>query len=103
MEIIQVSNAARFKSGVGSYRFQNNNALLSFAAAQFVSGDKAFAKQLVGVLAEAEPGLFWSTPTQPVMTIQQILAGLQEGDDTVKEFLADCSREWTKIVSRYGS
>jgi len=103
LEIIQIPNAATFKARAGSYRFQNNNALLSFAAAQFVSGKKAFAKQLVGILADAEPDLFWSTPTHPAMTIQQILDGLQKDDDTVKEFLTDWSQEWKQTVSKYGS
>ena len=103
LEIIQIPNAATFKSGAGSYRFQNNNALLSFAAAQFVSGKKAFARQLVGTLADAEPDLAWSTPTHPEMTIQQILAGLQKDDDSVKDFLADWSQEWKQTVSKYGS
>jgi hypothetical protein len=103
LEIIQIPNATTFKSGAGSYRFQNNNALLSFAAAQFVSGKKAFARQLVGILAKAEPNLAWSTPTHSEMSIQKILAGLQKDDETVKDFLADWSREWTKTVTKYGS
>jgi len=101
LEIVLIPNATTFKSGVGSYRFQNNNALLSFAASQFVSGKKAFARQLVGILAEAEPDLAWSTPTHPQMTVRQILAGLQKDDDTVKDFLADWSQEWMQTVTKY--
>jgi hypothetical protein len=103
LEIIQVPNSTTFKGGPDSYRFQNNNALLSFAASQFVSGKKAFAIELVSILAKAEPDLFWSTPSHPVMTIQQILAGLQKDDDTVKDFLAHCSQEWTETIRKYGS
>lgn len=101
LEVIYISNASSFKNGVGSYRFQNNNALLSFAASQFVSGKKAFATQLVSILAEAEPDLAWSTPTHPEMTVQQILAGLQKDNDTVKDFLEDWSSEWIRNVSLY--
>lgn len=102
LEIIQIADAAAFKNGAGSYRFQNNNALLSFAASKFASGKKAFAVELVSILANAEPDLGWSTPTHPVMTVQQILAGLQKDDDTVKDFLTDWSQHWTNTVSKYG-
>jgi hypothetical protein len=101
LEVVLVPNAMAFKSGAGSYRFQNNNALLSFAASQFASGKKAFARQLVGILADAESDLAWSTPTHPEMSVQQILAGLQKNDDTVKDFLTDWSQEWAKTASKY--
>ena len=103
LEIIQISDAAKFINGPASYRFQNNGAILMFAASQFVSGQKAFARRLVSLLADAEPGLFWSTPTHPVMTVKQILAGLEKDDDTVKDFLADWSQEWTYTVRKYGT
>jgi hypothetical protein len=102
VKIIYNPNLTASKGGVGSYRFQNNNQVLSFAAAQFTSGNKAFARRLVTLLAEAAPDLFWSSPTDPVITIKQILAGLEKDDETVKPFLADESQVWAETVKRYG-
>ena len=102
LEIIYSPDIASLKAGVGSYRFQNNNQVLSFAAAQFTSGNKAFAKRLVARLAKAEPDLFWSSPTDPVLTIKQILAGLEKDDESVRAFLKDKSETWAETVKRYG-
>ena len=102
VEIIYNYELASASNGVASSRFQNNNQVLSFAAAQFTSGNKAFAKRLVGLLAEAEPSLFWSSPTEPVIAIKQILAGLEKDDESVKPFLADETQTWKETVKRYG-
>jgi hypothetical protein len=102
LEIVYNADLASLKSGVSSYRFQNNNYVLSFAAAQFVSGNKAFAKRLVAILAEAEPNLCWFSPTNPVITIKHILVGLEKDDDTVKPFLKDWGQDWAETVKRYG-
>ena len=102
LEIIHCPETTSYKTGVTSYRFQNNNEILAFAASQFKSGNKAFAKRLVGLLAEEEPDLFWSLPTHPVMTIQQIRAGLEKDDDSVKDFLIDESEDWSETLRMYG-
>jgi hypothetical protein len=102
VEIIYNANLTSSMGGVGSYRFQNNNQILSFAAAQFTSGKKAFAKRLVSLLAEAAPDLFWSSPTDPVITIKEILAGFEKDDDTVRPFLADKSAEWAETLKTCG-
>ncbi len=88
--------------GPASYHFQHNNFILAFAAAQFEAGNKAFAKRLVAILAEAEPDLGWSSPTDPMITIKQIITGLEKNDDTVKPFLKDWSQEWTNSLKRCG-
>ncbi len=90
------------KGGVGSYRFQHDNQILSFAAAQFTSGKKALAKRLAALLAEAAPDLFWSSPKDPVITIKQIQAGLEKDDEALKPFLADQSQVWAETVRTYG-
>jgi hypothetical protein len=103
VEIIYNYELSGAQNGVASCRFQNNDQVLSFAAAQFTSGNKAFAKRLVGLLAEAEPSLFWSSPTDPVITIKQIVVGLEKDDETVKPFLADETQTWQETSKRYGS
>ncbi|HZR19735.1 MAG TPA: hypothetical protein VFE51_20790 [Verrucomicrobiae bacterium] len=102
VEIIYNYELACAQNGVASCSFQNNNQVLSFAASQFTSGDKAFAKRLVRVLAEAEPSLFWSSPSDPVITITQIVVGLEKDDETVKRFLADETQTWKETVKKYG-
>jgi hypothetical protein len=102
LEIIYTPDIASTDTGVICYRFQNNNQILSFAAAQFTSGNKAFAKRLVGILAEAEPDLFWSSPTDPALTIKQILAALERDNETLKHFLTDESETWAETVKKYG-
>jgi hypothetical protein len=103
MEIIYNANIASSKVGVGSYHFQHNNQILAFAAAQYASGKKKFGRFLIGRLAEAEPDLAWSSPTHPVMTIQEILAGLEKDDETVRDFLKDESEYWNESVKIYGA
>jgi hypothetical protein len=102
VEIIYNYELACANNGVASSRYQNNGQVLSFAAAQFTSGNKALAKRLVGLLAEAEPSLFWSSPTDPVITIKQIVLGLEKADETVKRFLADETQTWKETVKKYG-
>jgi hypothetical protein len=101
VEIIYNADIASSKVGVVSYHSQHNYQILAFAASQFASGKKAFGRYLVGRLAEAEPELFWSSPTHPVMTIQQILAGLEKDDETVRDFLRDESEYWYESVKNY--
>jgi hypothetical protein len=102
VEIIYNYDVACANNGASSYRFQNNDEVLAFAAAEFVSGNKAFAKELVEILGEAEPDLFWSSPTHPIMTIKQITGGLQNDDETIKEFLSDESEWWAQTLKKYG-
>lgn len=83
------------KVGVVAYHCQHNGQVLEFAAAQFASGKKALGQKLVESLAEAQPDLFWSTPTH-YMTIREILNGMNKDDETIKEFLKDESEAWGK-------
>jgi hypothetical protein len=102
LEIIYNANIASSKVGVGSYHFQHNNQILAFAAAQYASGKKTLGRRLIGYIAEAEPDLCWSSPTHPVMSIQQILAGLEKDDETVRDILKDSSEYWNISVRVYG-
>ena len=90
------------KTAGGPYHLQHNHVVLQFAAAQFASGKKDLGLHLATLLAAAEPDLFWSSPTHPVMTIQQIIAGLEKNDTSVAEFLKDGSGAWADILKRYG-
>jgi len=90
------------KTAGGAYHLQHNHAVLGFAAAQFASGNKDLGLRLTRLLAAAEPDLFWSSPTHSLMTIQQIIAGLEKNDTSVAEFLKDESGAWADILKRYG-
>jgi len=81
--------ALKGKTAAGPYHQQHNAVMLAFAAAQFASSEKAFGLYLVKLLASAEPDLFWSSTTHPVMTMKQIIAGLEKNDGSVAEFLKD--------------
>jgi hypothetical protein len=102
IEIVYNYELACADNGAGSYRVQHNNQILSFAAAEFTSGNKTLAKRLVGLLAQAEPDLFWSSPSDPAISIKQILAGLEKDDETVKPFMADETQTWRETVKSYG-
>jgi hypothetical protein len=102
VEIIYNYELACATNGVVSFRFQNNAQVLSFAASQFSSGNKVFAKRLVGLLAEAEPSLFWSSPSDSVITITQIAVELEKDDETVRPFLADETQTWKETIKKYG-
>jgi hypothetical protein len=94
--------ALKDKTAAGPYHRQHNAVMLTFAAAQFASGKKEFGLYLAKLLASAEPDLFWSSPTHPVMTMQQIIAGLEKSDGTVAEFLKDEREQWSDILKSYG-
>jgi len=94
--------ALKGKTSGGPYHLQYNAVMLTFAAAQFASGQKEFGLYLVKLLASAEPDLFWSSPTHPVMTLQQIIAGLEKNDGSVAEFLKDEREQWADILKSYG-
>jgi hypothetical protein len=102
VEIMYNYELACANNGIASSRYQNNAQVLSFAASEFTSGNKALAKRLVGLLAEAEPSLCWSSPADPLITIKQIVAGLEKDDETVKPFLADETQTWKETVKKYG-
>jgi hypothetical protein len=94
--------ALQAKTAGGPYNQQHNSVLLTFAAAQFASGKKQLGLYLVKLLASAEPEMFWSSPTHPVMTMQEIIAGLEKNDASVADFLKDESQQWADILKRYG-
>jgi hypothetical protein len=94
--------ALQGKTATGPYHHQHNAVMLTFAAAQFASGKKEFGLYLIKLLASAEPDLFWSSPTHPVMTLQQIIAGLEKKDGSVAEFLKDEHEQWADILKSYG-
>jgi len=94
--------ALKGKTAAGPYHHQHNAVMLTFAAAQFASGKNGFGLYLVKLLAGAEPDLFWSSPTHPVMTLQQIIAGLEKNDGSVAEFLKDERERWADILKSYG-
>lgn len=103
LEIIyNVDIAAEAKAGVASYQFQHNNQVLAFAASQFASGNKALGRRLINILAEAQPDLFWSTPSHSVVTIKQIRAGLDGDSQSIKEFLEDEREAWARTSKAYG-
>lgn len=102
VEVICNLQIVSSKVGVASYHFQHDSEVLAFAAAQFAAGKREFGLSLVKLLAVAEPDLGWSIPTHPVMTIQQILTGLEKDHDTVKDFLKDESDDWAETVKIYG-
>jgi len=94
--------ALKGKTAAGPYHHQHNAVMLTFAAAQFASGKKELGIYLAKLLARAEPDLFWSSPTHPVMTMQQIIGGLEKSDGSVAEFLKDESEQWADILKSYG-
>jgi hypothetical protein len=94
--------AVEAKAGAGSYQYQHNAQVMALAAAEYASGRKALGRRLVGLLAKAQPRLFWSSPTHPGMTVEKILAGLEKDDGTVQEFLADQGEWWAETVNLYG-
>jgi len=102
VEIIYNAKLASSKVGNGAYYSQSNYLILAFAGAQFASGKKELGRWLVEILAASEPDLFWSSPTHPVMTIQQISVGLKSDDKTVKDFLEDRNTIWAEIMDLYG-
>ena len=94
--------ALKGKTAAGPYHHQHNAVMLAFAAAQFASGQQKFGLYLVKLLASAEPKLFWSSPTHPAMTMQQIIAGLEKNDARIGEFLKDECEQWAEILKSYG-
>jgi hypothetical protein len=102
LEIIYNSVIAESKLTVVSYRFQHNMHVLTYAAAQYAAGKKDFAVRLVRILAEADPTLWWSSPTHPQIAIQEILRGLEKGDSSIGEFVQDLRDEWARGVAIYG-
>lgn len=103
VEVIYNPYIAGTRAGVGSYRFQHNRAVLTFAAAKFASGEKKLGQSLIKLLTEAEPDLFWSLPTTPVMKIDEIQRRLSTDDGSLKEFLSEENDAWQQIVKDYGS
>jgi hypothetical protein len=100
--IYNVDIAIEAKVGVPAYHFQHNSQVMAFAAAQIASGNTELGRRLIRLLAEAQPDLFWSSPSHPVMTIQQILTGLERDTEVVKEFLRDQSEAWMNTFKVYG-
>jgi hypothetical protein len=101
LEVISNPNLGTTNWGVACYRFQHNATLLSFAAAEFQSGNKELARDVVRLLGEAEPDLFWSVPEE-LLTIQQIDARMK-GDDvkSLSSFLDDEVQTWKKTLKDY--
>jgi len=93
--------AAEDKKAAGAYHQQNNHLVLRFAAAQFAADKKALGLRLVRLLVEADPDMWWSSPTHPPLTIQKILSGLEKDDATVKAFLKEESEDWSYRVKNY--
>jgi hypothetical protein len=93
--------AAEHTKAAGAYHQHNNGLVLCFAAAQFAAGRKALGVHLVKLLAEADPQMWWSSPTHGELTIQRILSGLEKDDASVREFLKDESKEWAYRVKNY--
>lgn len=102
VEVIYNSDIASPNVGVGSYHFQHDNQVLSFAAAQFASGNKSLGRWLIEMLAESEPDLAWSIPTHAIMTIRQIRSGIERNDTTIAAFLADKTKDWNASMLHYG-
>lgn len=102
IEVIYHSElAAEDKRAAGAYHQHNNQLVLCFAAAQFVAGKKALALRLVQLLAEADPDMWWSSPTHSPLTIQKIFSGLEKNDETVKTFLKEQTEYWAYRVRYY--
>jgi hypothetical protein len=93
--------AAEDKKAAGAYHQHYNHLVLRFAATQFAAGKKQFGLRLVRLLAEADPDMWWSSPTHPQLTIQKILAGLEKDDDSTKAFLKEESEDWAYRVKNY--
>ena len=85
----------------GAYHHHHNHLVLTFAAAQFAAGKKQLALALVRRLVEAQPEMWWSSPTHPPLTLKKILAGLEKDDESVRQFLKE-TEDWTYRVKTYG-
>lgn len=87
---------------IGAYHVFHNGAVFQFAADQFASGQKKLGLRLIKLLADADPDLGWSTPTQPLIGIRDILAALEKNPETMRECLKDLSEGWTTSLKMYG-
>jgi hypothetical protein len=94
--------AIESKTAAGPYYQHHNHLVLKFAAAQYTAGKRGIGLLLVKLLAQAEPGIFWSSPTHPPLTIQRILAGIEADDEVVKPFLREESEDWPIKLKTYG-
>jgi hypothetical protein len=102
VEVYYNPDLAKEKSTAsGAYLQHHNSKILTFAAAQFAAGKKEFGLHLVKLLAEAQPDIWWSSPTHDSITIQEIVDGLEAGGDPVRQFLKEESEDWDYRVKTY--
>ena len=86
----------------GAYHHHHNHLVLTFAAAQFAAGKKQLALALVRRLVEAQPEMWWSSPTHQPLTLKRILVGLEKDDESVRKFLKEEAEDWAYRVKTYG-
>jgi len=86
----------------GAYHHHHNHLVLTFAAAQFAAGKKQLALRLVRRLVDAQPEMWWSSPTHQPLTLKKILAGLEKDDESVRQFLKEETEDWAYRVKTYG-
>lgn len=86
----------------GAYHQHHNILVLKFAAAEFASGNKELGITIVRLLANAQPDLWWSSPSHPPLTVKKILNGLEANEQTVRQFLKEENADWQYRVKTYG-
>ena len=85
-----------------AYYGANNGQVFSFAIAQFAAGKRELGLRLVKLIAEVQPDFWWSIPTRAPFPIKEIVAGLEKGDDSVKELLKFEAVQWADTLKKYG-
>ena len=86
----------------GAYHNHHNHLVLTFAAAQFAAGKKELGLRLVRLLAQVQPEMWWSSPDHPPITLKKILAGLEQDNESVRQFLKEESDDWKYREKTYG-
>ncbi len=87
----------------GAYANHHNQAVLTFAAHQWLQGNRELALHLIRTLAEIDPEFVWNHPSMNDLPLQTILGGLKADDGSMDAYLANEQRQWEWTSKRYGS
>ncbi len=102
VQVVFSQDIYKHDSKAGAFYQHSNGGVLSYAAWQYSSGNRDLALRLIRRLAEAQPGLNWSSPSHPPTTIQQILSGLENADGSMTQYLKEDSEWWLSRAKEFG-
>ena len=54
------------------------------------------------LLAQVQPEMWWPSPDHPPITLKKILAGLEQDNESVRQFLKEESDDWKYREKTYG-